>query len=199
MIVAISVVSSGSTRTTVPSPLRTHRPGAGGEPRGVGGEPSGWQVSQPSVVLEVADCVLHDRVPTVIGLHLKQRPVAVGQDRVVAEHYVHRELAAGCRADAADDEPGGGLLLGAGERGAGGLGDVGAAVQPVRDRHPVVLGNGVDRPLDGPVLARRDAVAHAPHGGGTPRSPRRCRTRCPRVRSAGRWRRRGAPGRWSRR
>jgi hypothetical protein len=62
------------------------------EPGGVGGEPPGRQVRQAGVVLEIRDGVLHDRVATVISFDGQQRAGAVGDDRVIGEHHIEREL-----------------------------------------------------------------------------------------------------------
>jgi len=145
------MVSRSVLVVTRPSPaaLAVHREVVGdrddGQPGGVGGEHTRGQVRQAGVVFEVADGVFDDGVAAVVGLHGQQRPVAVGQDRVVGEHHVEGELGAGGGPHAADDQPRGGLMLGALKRGVGGLGDVGAAVDPVRDRDPRVISDGVDR------------------------------------------------------
>jgi hypothetical protein len=44
-------------------------------------------------------------VAAVVGLDGQQRAGAVGDDRVIAEHHVQRELRAEGGADAADDQP----------------------------------------------------------------------------------------------
>ena len=67
---------------------------------------------------------------------------------VVVEHDVERELRTGCGSHAADDQPQLDGVVGAFERGVGGLGDIRAAVQPVRDRRPRVVGDRCDRPPD---------------------------------------------------
>ena len=54
--------------------------------------------------------VLHDRVAAVVGLDGQRRSGPVGQDRVIAEHHIYRQLRAGCGTHPADDQAGGGLV-----------------------------------------------------------------------------------------
>ena len=48
---------------------------------------------EPGVVLEIADGVLNDRMPTVVGLHGQQRTGPVGEDRVIREHHIQKDAA----------------------------------------------------------------------------------------------------------
>ena len=94
---------------------------------------------EADAVLEVADGVLDLGVAAVVGLQLQGAAVAVGDERVLVVVAKQGELRAGGGPHPADDQacdpaP-------AAKRPVAGLGDVGAAVQPVADRRPGVLGD----------------------------------------------------------
>jgi hypothetical protein len=88
-----------------------------------------------------------------VGLQREHLAVAIGDEGVEVIEGEERELGTGCRADPADDEPDRGGVLLVGERGVLGLGDVGPAVDPVRDRRPGAVGDRLDELADrAPVL-----------------------------------------------
>lgn len=100
------------------------------QPGGVGGECPGWQVRERAVV-PVGEDLLDDGVVAVFFFCLRQDERRVGEYGVVAPGGEQLALPRGGLraqvADAADDQPGGDvqfLVLG-GERGIGGLGDLG--------------------------------------------------------------------------
>ncbi|MDP9405712.1 MAG: hypothetical protein M3O86_03800, partial [Actinomycetota bacterium] len=130
-----------------------------GQPGGVGGELARRRVRQRPV-FEVADDQLDAGVGTVVGLGRGHVAVAVGDQGVMVDHDVQRQLRAGGGTHPPHDQAHvDGVAVAALERRVGHLGDVGAAVEPVRDRRPRVLGDRVDRGADGVVHAHRDRKA----------------------------------------
>ena len=99
------------------------------QPGPVGGKLARGQVVQTDTVLEVADGVLDLGVTAVIGLELEHCALAVGDEAVVVAGRKERELGAGRRPGAPDDEPAGDGILLVGEGGVGRLGHVRATVQ----------------------------------------------------------------------
>lgn len=93
------------------------------QPGGVCHELARRQVGE-SGALELGDPLLDDRVAAVVGLDLTDVSGPVGDERVVVLGREQRQLAAGSRPDPAHDKAHRDGVL-AGERGVGGLGDVG--------------------------------------------------------------------------
>jgi len=125
----------------------------------VGREPARRQVVEGHPVLEVADRVLDLGVAAMIGLEHEGLTIAVGDEGVIVVQREQGELAARGRLHPADDEPDRGRTLLVGERDVRRLGHVGATGDPVRDRAPGVVGDGLDQPSGGRALADRDAEA----------------------------------------
>jgi len=86
------------------------------QPGTVRPEPSGGEVGQPAV-LQRGDGLFHHGVPAVVGLDRDQLTGPVGEERVVGPVDEQRQLAALGGSGAADHQPGGDLLAGAGEGG----------------------------------------------------------------------------------
>jgi hypothetical protein len=89
-------------------------------------------------VLEVADRGFDLGVAAVVGLQLQGGAVAVGDEPVVVEDHVQRQLRARGWAHPAHDQPHRRSALA--ERAVAGLGHIRPALQPVADRHPGVVG-----------------------------------------------------------
>ena len=95
---------------------------------------------EPNAVLEIADGILDLGVAAMVGLRFQGVALSIGDEGVIAVGGEQGELGAGRGLHPADDEARRhrvGLVL---ERNVRGLGHVGAAVHPVRDRLPVRLG-----------------------------------------------------------
>ena len=138
-----------------------------GQPCAVGGEAARGEMVQPDAVLEVSDGILYLGVAAMVGLQFEHLPVPVGDEAVIAVAGEEGQLGTGRGLHPPDDEPhwgGFGLTL---EGSVGGLGHVGAAVHPVGDWRPVLLGNRLNQLPEAGVLADgdREADIHFPAGG----------------------------------
>ena len=95
---------------------------------------------QPHAVLEVAYRILDLGVTAMIGLQFQRLPVPVGDEAMIAVGGEESQLRTGRRLHPPDDEPyRRGVRLGL-ERVVGGLGHIGGAVHPVRNRRPGIFG-----------------------------------------------------------
>ena len=131
-----------------------------GQPGAVGGEAARRHVVKPDTVLEVANGVLDLGVAAMVGLQFQGFPAAVGDEAVIAVGGEKGQLGTGRGLHPPDDEPhrrGIRLTL---EGGVGGLGHIGGAVHPVRNRRPGIFGYGLDEIAQAFVLADGDGEAH---------------------------------------
>ena len=115
---------------------------------------------QPDAVLQVAYRILDLGVAAMISLQFQGLSVPVGDEAVIAVGGEEGQLGTGRRLHPPDDEPyrhGVRLTL---EGGAGGLGHIGGAVHPVRNRHPGIFGYRLDEIVQAFVLADGDGAAH---------------------------------------
>ena len=113
----------------------------------------------PTAVLEVAYGILDLGVAAMIGLQFQRLPVPVGDEAVIAVGGEESQLRTGRRLHPPDDEPyRRGVRLGL-ERGVGGLGHIGGAVHPVRNRRPGIFGYRLDEIPQAGALADGDGEA----------------------------------------
>ncbi len=129
------------------------------QPGGVGGEAPRGEVVEPDPVLEVADHVFDHGVAAVVGFELDGGTVPVGDEGVMVVGGEQGELAARGGLDSPHDEAHLRVLVGEGP--PCGLGHVGAVADPVRDRRPVLVGDGDDHLVEALVHLDGDGVAHA--------------------------------------
>ena len=130
-----------------------------GQPCAVGGEAARGEMVEADAVLEVSDGILDLGVAAMVGLQFQGFPVPVGDEAVIAVAGEEGQLGTGRGLHPPDDEPhwgGFGLAL---EGSVGGLGHVGAAVHPVGDGRPVLLGNRLNQLPEAGVLADGDGEA----------------------------------------
>ena len=116
-----------------------------GQPCAVGGEAARGEMVEADAMLEVSDGILDLGVAAMVGLQFQGFPVPVGDEAVIAVAGEEGQLGTGRGLHPPDDEPhwgGFGLAL---EGSVGGLGHVGAAVHPVGDERPVLLGNRLNQ------------------------------------------------------
>jgi hypothetical protein len=130
-----------------------------GEPGGVGGELAGGEMGKADAVLEVADGVFDLGVAAVVGLQLQRGALTVGDEWVVVVVAEQGELGAWGGAHPAHDQAHDPAL--AAERPVAGLGDVGAAVQPIGNRRPCIGGDLGDDPVDRLGELDGDRAGHA--------------------------------------
>ena len=152
-----------------------------GQPGAVGGEAARGEMVQPDAVLEVAYGILDLGVAAMVSLQFEQLPVPVGDEAMIAVFGEEGQLGTGRRLHPPDDEPyRRGVRLGL-EGGAGGLGHIGGAVHPVRNRRPGIFGYRLDEIVQAFVLLGRSTVRRILVGAGMA-SPRRRRPPLHRVR-----------------
>ena len=114
---------------------------------------------QPDAVLEVAYRILDLGVTAMIGLQFQHLPVPVGDEAMIAVGGEEGQLRTGRGLHPPDDEPHRrGVRLGL-ERGVGGLGHIGGAVHPVRNRRPGIFGYRLHEIVQAFVLADGDGEA----------------------------------------
>ena len=130
-----------------------------GHPGGVGGETARGEVVQPNAVLEVSNGILDLGVAAMVGFQFQGLPVPVGDEAVIAVAGEQRQLGAGRGPDPSDDEPYRRGVRLTPEGGVGGLGHIGGAGHPVRNRRPVRLWYGLYEIAQTPVLADGDGEA----------------------------------------
>ena len=131
------------------------------EPGGVGGELARGQVIESHPVLEIPDRVLDLGMAPMVGFEFESLAITVGDEGVVVVDGKEGELGPRYRGHPADDEPEALRIFLVRERGVRRLGHVGTAVDPVRDRGPVGLGDGLDEPTHIRLLADRDGETDA--------------------------------------
>lgn len=117
---------------------------------------------QGHAVLEVADRVLDLGVAVVVGLELERRTIAVGDVRVIVVQDERRKLEARGRLHPAGDRPDRERVGPVGKGDIHCLGQVGATVEPIRDRRPGRLWDRLDQAVDRVNLADRYAEADLP-------------------------------------
>ena len=98
-------------------------------------------------------------VAAMIGLQFQRLPIPVGDEAVIAVGGEESQLRTGRRLHPPDNEPHRrGVRLGL-EGGVGGLGHIGGAVHPVRNRRPGIFGYRLDEIVQAFVLADGDGEA----------------------------------------